>query len=594
MAKGAKKRKRSAPARTDAATPVPARRPANDDLWLMAKAAAIISLGVFIYWPALTGDWLWDDRDLVADNILIHDPNGLWKIWLQPSVMFDFLPLKISVEWIEWRLFGEETLGYHLVNLALHLTSAFLLWRFFWKFGLRFAWLGAVIFTVHPLQVESVAWMAELKNTLSLPFFITAMMAWTDFEARGRRGDYALALGMFLLAMLTKPTMVMFPFVILLYAWWRRGRVVTRDVTSSAPFFALSLAIGAATFLFLSKTTGEQHVILGGPLSRLACAGLSVAFYFSKCVLPLDLMTIYPLWDLNPPSPLQFLPWPVLAGVLWFLWSRRGGWGRHALLGLGFFLLNLVPFIGLTAGSYMNYSWVMDHLVYIPMIGLIGLAIAATGDVASKLPPGGRAAGAAILALLLALLTWASHGYASLYMNLESLWGHNVAFNPGAALPHNDLGVALARQGRIGEAVVQFRVAAELDARYTDAHHNLALELLQTGHPAEALPEFEKVAALAPNEAESHYNLALTLGELHREAEAIPEYERALALDPGDEAAYQNLAVTFVVLKRLDAAMEVLQAGLRAVPGNAQLQNTLATVQQMQKEASAPPAPKSR
>ena len=573
MAKRAKNRK---PSPSPAAAPAP--RSVQDDYLLILRAAVILALGLFIYWPSLNGDWLWDDRDLIADNALIHNPDGLWKIWFQPTVMFDFLPLKISVEWIEWRLFGEETLGYHLVSLALHLASVFLLWRLFFKLGLRYAWLGALLFLVHPVQVESVAWIAELKNTLSLPFFLVAMIAWLDYDARGKRTSYALAIGLFLLAMLSKPTMVMFPFVVLLHAWWRRGRITVKDLLASAPFFLVSLAIGTATVAFLGKTAGEQHVLLGGPLSRLACAGLSLAFYFSKCVLPLDLMSIYPRWNIDPPSPLQFLPWPIIAGVLWFLWSKRTGWGRHALFGLGFFVLNLLPFIGLNAGSYMNYSWVMDHLLYIPMIGLVALAIAA-----AQLPALPQRIAAAFLAVIVAWMTWASHGYASLYTSLDALWGHNVAVNPNAALPHNDLGVAFARKGQIAEALAQFRIAAALDPRYTDAHHNFALELLSTGHPGDALPEFEIVRKLSPTNAESYYNIGVALTQLDRDAEAIPEYQHALALDPNYPAACNNLAVSLARLKRLDEALATVQAGLKIAPSDPSLQNTLAALLEMQK-----------
>lgn len=581
MAKRAKNRKRGP---QPGAAPAP--RTEREDAWLIAKAALLVALGFFIYWPALNGDWLWDDRDLIADNALVRDPGGLWKIWLQPAVMFDFLPLKISVEWIEWRLFGEETLGYHLVSLALHLTSALLLWRLFWKLDLRYAWLGAVIFTVHPLQVESVAWIAELKNTLSLPFFLVTMIAWVNYEARGKRADYLLALVMFLLAMLSKPTMVMFPFVILLYAWWRRGRLGPKDLLASAPFFAISLAVGLATAWFLSRTVGEQHVILGGPLSRLACAGLSVAFYFSKCVLPLDLMTIYPQWKVDPPTPLQFLPWLVLAGVLAFLWTKRTAWGRHALLGLGFFLLNLVPFVGFTAGSYMNYTWVMDHLVYIPIIGPVGLTIAAAQHVASLLPPAVRPAPAWALGAIALAMTVISHEAAGDYASLEALWGHNVALNPGGALPHNDLGVAYARQGRFDDALAQFRIAAQLDPRYTDAHHNLGLMLLQSGRAAEAVPELEAAQRLIPNDAGASYDLGAALSQSGREDEAIAAYQHAIELNPRDTPAYNNLAVSLANAHRLGEAIAITEAGLKIDPGNAQLQGNLSALRERQQSAT--------
>jgi len=602
MAKRVKKKNQAPPTvaiipDTPAASPRPIRKslrapetgPTSADIKLMLRAVLIIAVGFWIYWPALHGDWLWDDRDLIANNALVHDPDGLRKIWFQPTCMFDFLPLKISVEWIEWRLWGEDTLGYHLANVVLHLLSAFLLWRLLLKFGLRHAWLGGLIFVVHPVLVESVAWISELKNTLSLPFFLLAMGAWIDYDAQRKWKDYALALGLFLLALLCKPTMVMFPVVILLYAWWKRGRIDWPDLRASAPFFAVSLAVGLLTLWFLHRTAGEQTVVLGGLMSRLACAGLSISFYFSKCVLPLDLMTIYPKWTVDPPSPIQFLPWPVLGGVLYFLWTQRAGWGRHALLGLGFFLINLAPFIGLNAGSYMNYTWVMDHVLYIPIIGLIGLAIAALSQMEAQFSATLRRAGAAIVAVALAILAWASHGYAGLYVDLETLWGYNVVRNPGAALPHNDLGFALDQQGRIAEAINQFRLAIRLDPRYSDAHHNLGLLLLQTGQVAEAVTELQAAAQLTPNVAEAHYNLANALDRAGRMPEAIEQYRQALALDPGHMDAYNNLAIILARQNRLDEAIEVLQTALQIDPTNSLTRDNLARALNLQKH---PPAQK--
>lgn len=561
--------------------PAPATGPTPADVKLILRAGLILALGFWIYWPALHGGWLWDDRDLVADNVLVHDPDGLRKIWFQPTCLFDFLPLKVSVEWIEWRLWGEDTLGYHLTNLGLHLVSAFLLWRLLRKLGLRYAWLGGLIFTVHPVLVESVAWMSELKNTLSLPLFLLAMSAWIDYDARGKWKDYGLALGLFLLALLCKPTMVMFPVVILLHAWWKRGRLGWRELRASAAFFAVSLGMGLTTLWFLHRTAGEQTVVLGGLMSRLACAGLSISFYFSKCVLPLDLMTIYPKWIVDPPLPQQFLPWPVLGGVLYFLWTRRAGWGRHALLGLGFFLINLAPFLGLNAGSYMNYTWVMDHVLYIPIIGLIGLAVAGLEQLEEQLSATLCRAGAAIVAVMLALSAWASHGYAGLYVDLETLWTYNVAHNPGAALAHNDLGYALFQQGRTAEAIDQIRLATRIDPRYGDAHHNLGFLLLQTGNVAESVTEFQAAAQLSPNIAGSHYHLALALDRAGRIPEAMDQYRQALALDPGYMDAYNNLAVELAGQNRLAEAVEVLQAALQVNPADAQIQDNLAKLIEM-------------
>ena len=587
MGKRAKNRRHAAPSKPGGA-PVssgpPNKRLLSDEAKIILKAWLIVGLGIAIYWPALTGGWLWDDRDLIADNALVHDPNGLWKIWFEPGKLFDFFPLEVSVVWFEWRLFGEDTLGYHLVSLALHLTSAFLLWRLLRKFGLRHAWLGGLIFTVHPVMVESVAWISELKNTLSLPLFLLVMSVWIDYDARRKTGDYILALVLFLLAMLTKSTMVMFPLVILLFAWWKRSRINRRDWLASAPFFAISLLIGIAVVWFLGRTEGEKIVVLGGVMSRLACAGLSIAFYFSKSVLPLDLVSIYPKWIVDPPSPEQFLPWPVLGGVLYFLWTKRASWGRHALLGLGFFLINLLPFLGFTAGSYMYMTWVMDHILYLPIIGLIGLFVAAVGHVEAQLSRMARWIGATIIAAAVMWMTLASEGYAALYSNLITMWEYNVARVPESPVPHYDLGAAYSRVGRNEEAMAQFRTAIKLNPDYFYAHYSLGILLFQNGDAAEALPHFQAAVRIWPHRAESHHSYGAALHMVGRIDEAIEQYHEVLAIDPHFMVTYHNLAICLANQHRLNEALQVVQTGLQVDPTDSTLQNDAAQIRELQQK----------
>ena len=247
---------------------------------------------MWIYWPVLYGDWLWDDDYLIQKNDLIHDPDGLWHVWFSPSDMIDYFPLTVSVEWLEWQFWPDNTLCYHLTNIILHICSALLVWHLLRKFGLRLAWLGGLLFAIHPVMVESVAWIAELKNTLSMPPFLLAVCAWIDYDRRRQPEYYFLALCLFLAAMLCKTTMVMLPVLILLYAWWKRDRIEWRDLLLSAPFFAISLTIGLTVIAYLRHGVGEETIPLGGFFSRMACSGLSLAFYFSKAVLPMHLLPI--------------------------------------------------------------------------------------------------------------------------------------------------------------------------------------------------------------------------------------------------------------------------------------------------------------
>jgi tetratricopeptide (TPR) repeat protein len=576
----------------------------------LLQALVITAAVLWIYWPVLHGDWLWDDDILVTDNALVHDPSGLWKIWFDPGALIDYQPLKVSVSWLQWQLWGNDTLGYHLTNVFLHLLGALLVWRLLSKFGLRLAWLGGLIFALHPVQVESVAWIAELKNTLSLPPFLLAMCAWIDFDERGKRRDYFLALGLFLVAMLCKPTMVMFPVVILLYAWWKRGRIGWRDAKAGAPFFAGSLALGLVTLGFLHQhITGAAAIPMGGFFSRLACAGLSLSFYFSKCFLPVGLLPIYPRWVVDPPTLMQFLPWPILLVVIFWFWIKRASWGRHALLGLGFFLINLAPFLGFNAGSYMAFTWVMDHLLYLPIIGLIGLAVAALGQIEHRLSSAFRPCGIGLVALLMALLAFDSHSYARMFTNQQTLWTYELRHNPEAWLAHNNLGTALQNTGQLSEAMEQFELTLQINPNYADTYYNLGTVLLQTGRVSQAIEQYQKALSLNPDNmkihnnlgnaleqagrlpeaidqyrqvlrlmpdfAEAHYNLANALQHAGRLTEAVGQYEQALQIKPRDALTHHNLGLALIQTGQVSKAIEQFELALQIKPDYAEVHNDL-------------------
>ena len=341
----------------------------------------VIVLGAWLaYRPVLRGGWLWDDDREVSQNPVLREAGGLGKIWTGP-VGADYLPLKSTVQWAEWRIWGDDVLGYHLTNLALHLASALLFWRLLRRLGLPLAWLGGLILAIHPLAVESVAWISELKNTLSLALLLPAMLAYLDYE-EGRLRFYWLSLFCFLPAMLAKKLLggdvSRRPFCST--PGGAGAESTWSDLKASAPYFVVSGSLGLVTVWL------QWHRALLGPdlttddfLSRVAGAGLVATFYLWKFVWPAGLLPIYPRWELNPPSALQLLPGLLWVVLLRWLWTKRSGWGRHALFGLGFFALNLLPVSGFLPMAYLRISRVADHLAYLPMLGAIGMATGALG-----------------------------------------------------------------------------------------------------------------------------------------------------------------------------------------------------------------------
>jgi len=432
-----------------------------------------------------------------------------------------------------------------------------------------------LIFAVHPVTVESVAWISELKNTLSLPPLLLAMGAWVDYEERGSRKDYFLALGLFLVAMLCKTSMVMFPIVILLFDWWKRGRIGWKDLKASLPFFVISLGLGLITLGFLHQhADGLKGVVLGGFFSRLALAGVSLAFYFSLCVWPVGLAPIYPRWAIDS-SPIQFLPWVILAGLLYWFWIKRGSWGRHALLGLGFFLINLAPFLGFVAGSYMGFTWVMDHLLYLPIIGLIGLMTAGLGEIEGKLSGSLRPFVVGAVAVMAIGMAWETHAYSGTFAHPEKLWAYTIQRNPGATVPRLNLGMILLDEGRLDEAIEQFQEILRMEPGNTAARADLGLVFMKKGSIPEAIQQYEEALRLQPDSVGAHCNLGSALLQADRFPEAAEQYESALKLDPDNVTVLANLGYILDQEGKPAEAISRYERALQIKPDDALTHNNL-------------------
>jgi len=551
-------------------------KPAPISWKVLVQAAVIIAAGLWIYYPALQGDWLWDDDLLVTDNSRLRSFGGLWDIWFAAPTT-DYWPLTWTLLWTEWHLWGNAPLGYHVCSLALHLSSGFLIWRLFHRLGLRFSWLGGLLFVIHPLAVESVAWIAEIKNTLSLPLFLLSCNAWLDAE-EGKRHGYWKSVAYYLAAMLAKTSTVMLPPVLLLYCWWKRGRVTRQELQRLIPYTAIALVLVLVTVYFQNVGNDPNALEPVGFITRFIDAGTALCFYLGKFILPIDLLPIYPRWTLDPPSILQVLTLPVLAAILFGLWTQRKGWGRHALLGFGFFLLNVLPVLGLVRMRYMIDSLVADHFIYLPMIGLIGVIMAGWEQWQKRDPSPLHLFGMGIVSMVMAWLAWESHSYASLFVNQETLWTYTLEYNPQAWPAHYNLGNALIQAGRLPQAIEQFEQALQLNPDYVKAHNNLGNALLQTGRVAEAMEQYEEALKLRPDYADAHNGLGNALAQAGRAAEAMQQYEKALQISPDNAKAHNDLGNALLQSGRVPEAVEQYEQALNSDPDNAEAHNDLGNV----------------
>jgi protein O-mannosyl-transferase len=581
----------------------------------LLPALLIVVVTSWIYWPVLHGDWLGDDSIYITRNLLLLDPDRLWKAWFQPGSFIEYYPIEQTVQWLQWKLWGTDTLWYHVTNVVLHVMGSLLVWRLLHKLGVRLAWLGGLIFAIHPMQVESVALINELKNTLSLPCFLLAMCHWIDFEESREMKQYVAAMAWFLAAMLTKITMAPFPLLILLYAWYLRGRIGGSDLKISAPFFVISIALAMVTVWSGQIYAESTHLIfaeisLGGFFSRMALAGTSLAFYFSRCFLPIQPSIMYPQWEVNPPNPWQFLPWPVLGGLCALLWRRRQGWGKPALLGLGFFLIFIAPFLGFNQVSYMATVWVMDHFLYIPIIGFIGLTCAAWGLLDERLDRGPqRVAARGAICLVLALLAYESHGYAAKFVDDETIDRYTLEVNPQAWLARLNLGVDLDNKGAPTEAQTQLEAVLALHPNYPQAYLSLATVYAELGKVDEAQKQFEEAARMDPNDGQlyslwgrasleagqvekaitllhtslgldpnnppAHMYLGIALCQQGKIPEGLTELDEAIRLNPAGVEPYLNRGVALIHLGRTSEAASDFETVLRIDPGNETAQSYL-------------------
>lgn len=434
----------------------------------LLRGTVLVLATAGIYSPVYHGEFLWDDNVLVTSNWMVQSRSlgGLAAIWVEPDGP-DYFPLTYTALWLEWLAFSDNPTGYHLVNVGLHAVSGLLLWGLLTELKLPGSWLAALIFTVHPVCVESVAWISEIKNTLSLPLFLLACWCWVrqdDSQQQTTRTRwYAGSLLAFLLALLAKPTMVGLPVLTLLYAWWKRQTISLQDLLRMVPMLLMAVAMGLVTVWFhQERAIAGDPLPIGGLWSRLAVAGLAIAFYLATIVWPVGLIPVYPQWSVIPVKPWQLLPWAGLVAVGWMSWQGREGWGRHLILAGGYFLIMVFPVLGFIDMSFMRISWVSDHFLYLPFIGPLAGLIAATAVVIRESDGMRQAVGVSLVGVTILLLSATSFFGVKQWADAESLWTATLAQNPSAWVAHVGLGQARLDEGQLDAAADHYGRAGTL------------------------------------------------------------------------------------------------------------------------------------
>jgi Flp pilus assembly protein TadD len=593
-------------------------QPANNAWKRFVAGAGIVLLTIMAYLPALRGGFVWDDDFYVTANQSLRSREGLRRIWTRPGMGSQmgpqqYYPLSFTGLWAQYHLWGLRPFGYHLVNVLVHALNAVLLWRVLRRLEVPGSWWAAAIFALHPVQVESVAWITEFKNVSSVTFSLLAVLAFLRFRplpgdgtaATGAWRFYGLAIALFVCALLCKTAVCCLPVALAVLLWWKLDRVTKRDALMLVPWFAVSLALGLITVRVESRLPedGPSGLVLSA-VQRGLLAGRALWFYAGKVFWPHPLAFVYPRWTIDASAPWQYLfPAAALALVI-ALWLLRRQIGKGPLAGTLCFVVMLAPVLGFFDIYFFRFSYVTDHFQYLACVGLIALAAGVGAALAQRAGPRGREWGTLVGGVILVVLGGSTWGQTHIYRDPETLWRDTLAKNPKAWIAHNNLGNVLRAQGKTMEAIEHYEQVLELEPDYAEAHKNLGFALslvgnagaaaahyekalritpddthvrnnlgnvlLRLGRVQEAIAQYETVLRSSPGFAETHYNLGLALQQAGRFQEAVGQFEQAARLEPDSASAHYNWGLALAQLGRLSEAVEHWETALRIDPDYAE------------------------
>lgn len=542
--------------------------------WLFAVFLFVVT--VIAYRPAWHAGFIWDDDRYVSNNPLLSAPDGLQRIWFSPKdTPSQYFPLTYTALRVEHWFWGMNPAGYHWANILLHAMNALLVWQLLRRLAVPGAWLAAAIFALHPVQVESVAWISEQKSILSLFFFLLALLTWVQFvDERPKRlwRWYALTLLFFALALFSKTTACTLPAALILILWLKEKRIDGRRLAQIVPFLALGAGMGLVTVWWERLYQGPEGKLLSlGAIERVLVASHAVWFYISKLLWPANLTFSYPLWKIDPTNPLAYGWLAALAGLALAVYFGRRFVGRSLEVGLLFFVATLSPLLGFIMCYTFHYSFVADHYQYAACLGMIALAAAGIIKVSEKKPIVMLAVCSALL-FTLGFLTWRQ---SKTYADLETLWRATLDRNPNSLLANNNFGVMLMDRGQLDDAIVHLRKVLEVQPDDPDGHDNLGNALLKKGDVDGAIFNYQEALKSAPYRADVHFNFGNALVQKGDANEALTHFQKAWELKPDYVEAYNNAGSVLLKAGRPNDAIACWQKALAIRPNLALPHNNI-------------------
>jgi tetratricopeptide (TPR) repeat protein len=550
-------------------TPVSAQAGPRYANWL--PGLLLVAATILAYQPAWNAGFIWDDNLYVTENRLLTAPDGLKRIWFSFDVPSQYFPLTYTVFLLERALWGLSSTGYHWVNILLHAANAVVLWKLLGRLRLPAPWLAAALFALHPVQVESVAWITELKNVLSVLLCLLAARAWVEFadERPGAWRYYTAALVFQALALFAKTTACTLPAALLLVLWLQRKPIGLRRLGQLVPFLAMGVMMGMVSIWwerYHQGVVGEQFAI--GWMSRVLIASRALWFYLGELLWPVGLSFSYARWHIDPANPAQYL-WPaacVLAGVAI---ARNGRGLQVAAL---YYVAMLAPLLGFIAEYTFRYTFVADHYQYAASIAPLALAGAALGRIKGRLP---RQLASAVLLLTLGALTWRQ---SRMYANEQLLWETTLRREPNSWMAHGNLGTLLLKKGQTDEGIRQYREEVKIHPDSAEGRTALGTALANRGQLDDAIREFQEAIRLNPRLPQAHNNLGFALDGKGRIDEAIIQYQEAIGLDPRGPGARFNLAMALNEKGQTEEAIQQCLAAVNLKPDYVEARDKLGTM----------------
>ena len=543
-------------------------------------AVVLTAVTILAYRPAWHGGFLWDDDDYIIKNELLTAPDGWQRIWFSLDSPSQYFPFTYSTFRIEHALWGLNTTGYHWVNLLLHVGSALLVWAVLARLRVPGAWLAAAIFALHPVQVESVAWITERKNVLMGFFFLLTLLAWIVFvDERTRRSwlFYCLALVCYVLALSAKATACTLPAALFLILWLQKKPITMRRVIQILPFVVLGIGMGLLAVWWERYHQGTNRGLFTflSPIERILVASRAVWFYLSKIFWPSNLTFIYPRWNISPANLIDYI-WLVagIAACVAIYFTRRY-FGRSVEVAAAFFVATLTPVLGFVMLFTFRYTFVADHYQYLASIGPIALASAGIVNLSDKFAQyrGVIVSVALVVVASLGTLTWRQ---AATYTDIETLWRTTLARNPECWMAQTNLGFVLIQKGKLDDGIAHYRSALQMQPNSWDAEYNLGTALVRKGQVDEAIRHCERAVGMRPTDPDAQVSLGDALLRKGRIDDAIDHYQKAMMASPDHFLSRYGLCQALLEKGELDSAIQVCRSALVLWPLDADCHTALA------------------